>query len=201
MKQRVVCDNMVKYMMEKIPGIFEIVLHSKFHGMSQVKVFLIKGKKGKRSLMIDAGFRNAESFNVLNAAFNELDIMPDNLDVFLTHKHSDHCGQAAALVRQGARLFMNPKEETHKYDCMYCGHDWQWKKEQIDILRTVGVTSDLEPQIWNYYMEFNKRAEISKDWLLMIDDFSYKNYYECFRCYFTSDCYHVFIYFYRMGFI
>lgn len=164
---------MIKYMTEKIPGIFEIVFHSKLHGMSRVKVFLIKGKKGKRSLLIDAGFRNGESFNVLNEALNELEIAPDELDVFLTHKHSDHCGQAAVLARQGARLFMNPREETHKYDCMYCGRGRQWKQEQVHILRSVGVTSELEPQIWNYYMEFNKRAESSKDWLLTVDDFPY----------------------------
>ena len=43
-------------MLERAPGIFEVELHSNQKSIDEIKIFLIPGKDGERSLMVDAGF-------------------------------------------------------------------------------------------------------------------------------------------------
>ncbi|MCD8081988.1 MAG: MBL fold metallo-hydrolase [Clostridiales bacterium] len=163
------CDWM---MTERFPNIDEILLTSSFAGMSRVRVFLIPGKNGGRSLMIDAGFRSADSRERLERALAQRGISCDSLDIFLTHKHSDHCGQAEYFARKGARIFLNSQEEAHAYNCMCCN----LKKEAVDemetVLRFMGITPERQPGLHQFYHDFNHKAQ-ERDWLLMVDDFPY----------------------------
>ena len=49
-------------MLERAPGIFEVELHSNQKSIDEIKIFLIPGKDGERSLMVDAGFRSRTSW-------------------------------------------------------------------------------------------------------------------------------------------
>ena len=42
-------------MLERAPGIFEVELHSNQKSIDEIKIFLIPGNDGERSLMVDAG--------------------------------------------------------------------------------------------------------------------------------------------------
>lgn len=52
-------------MFERAEGIYEIRLHNNDLGVSEIKIFVIPGNPGKRSLMIDTGFGNEECYRRL----------------------------------------------------------------------------------------------------------------------------------------
>jgi glyoxylase-like metal-dependent hydrolase (beta-lactamase superfamily II) len=62
-------------------------------------------KSGGRSLVIDTGFNNEESRQALKKGLEDLNEGFDSVDVFITHLHSDHCGLAAAMKGEGARVY------------------------------------------------------------------------------------------------
>lgn len=161
-------------MVERIPGIYEITLYDVEKGVTEMRIFIVKGNRGERSLMIDAGFGNTESLATMEVALDELGIPYDELDVFLTHKHHDHCGLATTYARKGTRLFMNPEEERHSYDCLYFRMGEEAAKEQQKVLRSVGISEDKTPEVWKKYMEMNEWVgKKREEWVYMIRDYPY----------------------------
>ena len=61
-------------MFERAEGIYEIRLHNNDLGVSEIKIFVIPGNPGKRSLMIDTGFGNEECYRRLKKGMEELGI-------------------------------------------------------------------------------------------------------------------------------
>lgn len=146
-------------MIERIPGIYEITLCDRINTVNEIRVFLIPGKKGERSLLIDAGFQNEESRQTLLDSLAEAGVSCENLDVFLTHKHHDHTGLARSLMELGARIFMNPEEDRHPYDCLYYTRSPKALEEQARVLCTVGVTKKKTPELWEDFMRLNEHLK------------------------------------------
>ncbi len=69
--------------------------------------YVVKGGAGERSLLVDTGFNNAVSKADLLAGMAELNLHPEDTDVFFTHLHWDHTGNGTALAELGCRLFMS----------------------------------------------------------------------------------------------
>ena len=69
--------------------------------------YLIRAEDGGRHLLIDTGFNRPECRDALLQALRELRVEPERTDVFLTHVHSDHTGNAGLLQQMGARVLMN----------------------------------------------------------------------------------------------
>lgn len=160
-------------MVERVPGIYEIELYSNLRSVNEIKIFLVPGSEGGRSLMVDTGFRNRQCLTVMEEILEKKGISYDKLDVFLTHKHHDHCGLASEYAARGARLFMNPQEDRHCYDCMYYNHSHGSSDDQPEVLRGVGITQEGTPEIWEMFMEVNRRAATDKSWEFEIPGFSY----------------------------
>ena len=160
-------------MIERAPGIFEVELHSGQLSISEIKIFIVKGTESGRSLMVDAGFRNRDCLRVMEGVLEELGIRYDQLDIFLTHKHHDHCGLASVYAERGARLFLNRLEDRHCYDCLYYSHSHGAAEDQPQVLRSVGVTPQDTPEVWEMFMEINRRAEGEKGWEFDIPGFYY----------------------------
>lgn len=160
-------------MIEIIPGIFETELNSSSGGTGKVSVYLIPGRAGERSLLIDAGFANEESKTTLLSELAAVGISYEQLDVFITHKHHDHCGLAGGLAELGAAVYLSPLEDRYRYDCLSCRYSHSAMEEQHKVLRTVGITPEREPETWGKYMEVNERVEQKKRWLFDLDDFPY----------------------------
>ncbi len=144
-------------MIERVPGIYEITLCDTMNTVNSIQVYLIPGGPGQRSLLIDTGFENRESWETLRDAFVKLSVSCKDLDVFLTHKHHDHTGLAGRLAREGARIFMNPEEDRHPYDCLYYTRSQKALDEQFRVLKTVGVTRERTPKLWEDFMELNRQ--------------------------------------------
>ena len=159
-------------MLERAPGIFEVELHSDAMSVNEIKIFLIPGTDGGRSLMVDAGFRRRDCLKVMEKALGELGIACDMLDVFLTHRHHDHCGLASEYAHRGARLFMNPQEDRHCSDCLYYSHSHGAAEDQPEVLRSVGITREGTPEVWNMFMEANGGKGEKQGWEFEIPGFS-----------------------------
>jgi len=167
-------------MIERAPGIYEVTLISGTgKGVGEIRVYLIPGKEGQRSLMVDAGFGEEACLEKMERALEKLGIDCAKLDIFLTHKHHDHCGLASTFAEKGARLFMNPEEDRHHYDCLYYHKSHDAINEQIKVLRTVGVTESMTPGIWKKFMEINERVEERHErWAWIIQDYPYRQVWE-----------------------
>ena len=69
--------------------------------LRSLNAYLIKGKEGH--LLIDTGFNCLESEEVLLTSLKKIGVDRGEVDIFLTHPHSDHAGLAGRIV-QGERL-------------------------------------------------------------------------------------------------
>ncbi len=163
-------------MKEVYPGIscFNLVKHEEYSADSVITLYLIRTEK--RSLLIDTGY--VECRDDLIRVLDETGIPYENLDVFLTHHHSDHCGNARTLADRGAVMYMNPEEQRHQYDCISYRYSAGSVDAQRGVLRHVGVTEERTPDIWNIFMDINRRVEKKHDWYLAIAGFPFRPVHE-----------------------
>lgn len=160
-------------MRECLPGLYQTRLRSSLRSISEINIYLIPGKEGGRSLMVDAGFRDRSCLEVMDQILREMGIEYEKLDIFITHKHHDHSGLAGAYVEKGARILMNPMESLHGYDCLYYSNGQKENWEQNQVLRSVGVTPDKTPEIWEMFRQIRRQVEERKGWEFEIDEFPY----------------------------
>lgn len=94
-------------MREILNGIYSITLYNDTdkQGVTEINVYIIKGKT--RSLMIDTGFNRENCLNELEKGLKTLNIDYGFLDIFLTHRHFDHCSLARLMAEKGATIYMN----------------------------------------------------------------------------------------------
>ncbi len=139
---------MAKKLTEVCPGIYRLDLESGSKNIAQINIYLIPGRDPEtdRSLMIDVGFYDRQCLEDLEWAMEELGLSFDKLDLFLTHKHFDHCGQACVLEARGTRIYMDPAEERHQYDCLH--YDRHLHDDQEQVLRYAGITQARTPKLW-----------------------------------------------------
>lgn len=83
---------------------FPIVLPD--NPLKWLNCYVIKGENGGRNLIIDSGFKRPECLEALKEGMDALGIRADETDVFFTHMHSDHTGNAGSLQAMGCRILM-----------------------------------------------------------------------------------------------
>lgn len=129
-------------MREIFPNIYTFEVHYGMSNSDAINVYIIK--QNGRSLLIDPGTNLPDEEAFVENTLSSLNIRYDDLDVFLTHDHNDHSAMAQTLSDRGARILMSPIEAVHELSFRDCAlldselHD--------NFLRTVGVTSELEPE-------------------------------------------------------
>jgi glyoxylase-like metal-dependent hydrolase (beta-lactamase superfamily II) len=74
--------------------------------LGSLNSYVFCGGRAGRSLLIDSGFHTKACFDALRAGMEALRLDPARTDVFFTHVHPDHTGNAAELAAMGCRLFM-----------------------------------------------------------------------------------------------
>ncbi len=73
--------------------------------LKNLNSYLIKG--AERSLLIDTGFNIDACHEALIDGINALGVSLDDLDIFLTHVHSDHTGLIGRLKTEKNRIFIS----------------------------------------------------------------------------------------------
>lgn len=137
---------------ECYPGIYQYTLQNSVRvGISEIQIYLIPGRPGQRSLMIDAGFDQPHCMEITKNVLKEMNISFHELDVFLTHEHPDHSGLISALQKEGARILLNPDEEFHHYDCLNHHAGIDAIAEEVIVLRSMGIDPKRTPKMWEFY--------------------------------------------------
>ena len=116
---------------------FPIVLPE--NPLKWLNCYVVKGGPGERSLLIDTGFNRAECREALMRGIKELELKPELTDVFLSHVHSDHTGNAGTLSELGCRIIMG---ETDKI----LMNDGRWA-ERLPLFRCEGMPENLIEQV------------------------------------------------------
>ncbi len=131
----------------------ETIIYPDRH-MSPRNLYIVYGPE--RSLMVDTSFRFERDWEIVRHMIEGLGIPYEALDVFITHDHPDHSGLAPDLMELGARVYMNPEETRERYDLL---HSYLADEEsRIANLRTVGVTKEDTPEVYDTFMEYTSRA-------------------------------------------
>lgn len=159
-------------MEEILPGIFKFTLEEREGAANTIDLYLVKGTP--RSLLIDAAYTSQWCLNRLLTILEQLQVPVNQLDVFLTHKHADHCGLAHALEQRGAAIYMNREEDRHRYDCLYYRSDRANEDAQLQVLTRNGITPESAPLFWNKFMDVNRHlSEPHAIWTMVLEDFDY----------------------------
>lgn len=121
---------------EVMDGLWTFPLEVSGNLLGSVNCFVVKGKDGGRNLLIDSGCDPSQVYDwcervnidagllggtdhqTLMDVLHALDLTPENTDVFLTHLHTDHAGNAVKLFNMGYRIIMSRtayEKEANKY--------------------------------------------------------------------------------------
>lgn len=90
-----------------------------------LNAYFFDGNGKTRNLLVDTGFNNPLCLAALTDALSELKADPSDTDVFLTHLHSDHTGNAGALQAMGCRIIMGERD----YEILV-REDWMASRER-----------------------------------------------------------------------
>ena len=113
---------------------FRIVLPK--NPLGWLNCYVIKGVDGGRDLLIDSGFNTPRCLADLKKGMAELNMQPENTDVFFTHAHFDHLGNASNLQAMGCRLLMGRREYAFYLEAPWVSQKAHSRKDGIpDRLR------------------------------------------------------------------
>jgi len=124
---------------EVLPHLYRIEVPLPRNPLKVLNSYLIKDRD--RNLLIDTGFNQEECRRAMTSALEELDVDMNRTDLFITHLHSDHLGQAGILSKPGSRIYFNEKEA----DIISEGHEKfvaQWYQQLHDAYSTNGFPED-----------------------------------------------------------
>lgn len=93
---------------EVYPNIYQQEVALPSNPLKTVNSFFILSED--RCLVVDTGFNNEASLTALKEGMEQLNLSFDQIDLFLTHLHADHCGLAGVFQRNGARVYASEKD-------------------------------------------------------------------------------------------
>lgn len=111
--------------------------------LKNLNSYVIKGGKGERDLLIDTGFPNQICLKPLLDGMKELGLEPEKTDVFISHLHSDHSGNAGVLQEMGCRVMMS--EVDHRIIAEQAVSGWRFME---DNARREGIPETLIKRFW-----------------------------------------------------
>ena len=126
---------------EIIKGLWRIDIELPANPLRNLNTYVVKVPDG-RNLIIDTGFYRPECLDALMHGIEVLDLKPENTDVFLTHLHPDHIGNAGYLAKLGYKMIMGALD----YDLMLFGPDARWRS-CMELLQSEGLPKDMFEKI------------------------------------------------------
>lgn len=90
---------------EIIPNLYRLPIPLPGNPLKELNAYLIRGKE--RCLLVDTGFRQEPCRQALFAQLNELGLNPGDVDVLLTHLHSDHAGLAPEAAGEAGTIYVS----------------------------------------------------------------------------------------------
>lgn len=127
---------------EIIEGLWTIPIELPGNPLRNLNAYAVKAPKSGKNLLVDTGFYRPECLEALTNGIRYLDLRPENTDVFLTHLHPDHVGNAGYLAKLGYHMVMSALD----YDLMSFGADVRWKN-CMELLSKEGLPEDMFEKI------------------------------------------------------
>lgn len=88
-----------------IPNLYRLPIPLPGNPLKELNAYLIRGKD--RCLLVDTGFRQDPCRQALFSQLKELGLAPGDVDVLLTHLHSDHAGLAPEAAGEKGTIFVS----------------------------------------------------------------------------------------------
>ena len=88
---------------EVVNGIYRIEVPLPQTPLKALNAYLIRGNN--RHLLVDNGFNRPECREALLGGLNQLAVSLEQVDMFITHLHADHCGLTADLLRPDTTVY------------------------------------------------------------------------------------------------
>lgn len=108
--------------------------------LKELNAYVIRGRD--RALLIDTGFRQDPCRQALFSGLAELGLGPGQVDVLLTHLHSDHAGLAPEAAGERT-IYVGAVDMPSLADLDY--REWFWAKSDVRF-REEGFTEELMTQ-------------------------------------------------------
>ena len=128
---------------EILKNIYRLPIPLVGNPLKELNAYLIKGRD--RNLLIDTGFRCESCREALFHHLAELGLQPGDVDVLLTHMHSDHSGLCAEAAGEHGTVYISARD-----DFMLCGQlewDRRWTMVRASMARQ-GFTVQLANSLW-----------------------------------------------------
>ena len=99
---------------EIIPNLYRLPVPLPGNPLKELNAYLIRGRD--RCLLVDTGFRQEACRQALFAQLKELGLGPGDVDVLLTHLHSDHSGLAPEAAGERGTIYISEVDRP-SLDC------------------------------------------------------------------------------------
>ena len=106
---------------EIAPGIYRIPVPLVGNPLKELNAYLLKGEDG--ALLIDTGFRQPACREALFSGLRELGVRRGEMEVLLTHLHSDHSGLAPEAA-DGRTIYVSEVDRPSLDDQDYRSRYW-----------------------------------------------------------------------------
>lgn len=113
-----------------------------------INAYVVKGDN--RTVLFDTGFNNPQSEKELLAGLAELGIALSEVELVLTHLHSDHTGLVHLFSQAGCQIYASQLDGTYTNDMIW-GSYWQKINSQLDLygLQEDQIENDDNPGFLN----------------------------------------------------
>lgn len=108
---------------EVAKNIYRIGVRLPHNPLKELNSYFIRD--GENSLLIDTGFRMQECREDLLAGLRELGADAAQMDIFLTHLHSDHSGLAPELIAPGRSIYISAVDRQALEDADVIAAHWR----------------------------------------------------------------------------
>lgn len=105
-----------------LPDIYRIEIELPKNPLKSINSYVIKGDA--RDLVVDTAMNRPECRKALASALQELGVVPEKTDLFLTHMHADHSGLAADFLNETANVFCS-KPDGEAINEMSLNYFWE----------------------------------------------------------------------------
>lgn len=97
--------------------------------LKAINIYIIKGED--KTLIIDTGFNIEECKNNILEKIKELDIEISNVELLITHLHSDHCGLAYTFQELGAKVYAGNRDGREINEMTEIKYWQEFEKQRI----------------------------------------------------------------------
>lgn len=116
---------------EVAENIYTFPINLPHNPLKVLNSYVIKAAPGGKNLLIDVGFNCPRCRGDLKKGVAAMGLSPENTDVFFTHGHADHTGNASWLQNQGYNMLIGATDHKHIFRATDSAHLERMSREGV----------------------------------------------------------------------